>query len=117
MADQPHGQPQEVVQPAHLDAVALCQVIIDCNHVHALACQGVQISRQGGNQGLALAGTHLGNLALVEADTAHHLHVKVAHAQHTLGCLANHCKCLRQNVIQGFTGCQPVLEFLRIACQ
>ena len=117
MADKPHTQSQEVIQPAHLNAVALCQVVIDCHHMHALACQGIQVGRQGSNQCLALTCTHLGNLAFVETDTAHHLHIKMTHAQHALGSLPDYGKGLRQNIVKSLTGCQPVLEFFRIACQ
>jgi hypothetical protein len=38
--------------------------------------------RQRGDQGLALAGAHLGDLALVQHHAADQLHVEVAHAEH-----------------------------------
>jgi hypothetical protein len=50
--------------------------------VHALAFQRVEVDRQGRDQGLALAGAHLGDLARVQHHAADQLHVVVAHAEH-----------------------------------
>ncbi len=60
-----HRQTQEVEQLAHPLRITAGQVIVDGDHMHALARQCVQISRQGRCQGLALTGAHLGNLAVV----------------------------------------------------
>src|SRR5207344_361696 len=55
--------------------VAASEVVVDRDEVDAFAGEGVQIQRHGGDEGLALAGRHLGDLALVQNDTADHLHV------------------------------------------
>ncbi len=99
MADQSNSQSQEVIETSHFDAVTLGQIVIDGNNVHTLASQGIQICRQGSNQGLAFTSTHLCNFSLVETNTSHHLHVKMPHAHDTAGSLTNHCKSLWQDII------------------
>ena len=71
---------QEVVQLAHLGGVAARQVIVDGDHVHAVAGQRVEVHRQRTDQGLALTGAHFGDLARVQHHAADHLYVVVAHA-------------------------------------
>jgi hypothetical protein len=61
------AQAQEVVEPPHPLGIAAGQVVVDRHHVHALAGQGIEVHRQRGHQGLALAGAHLGDLAGVQA--------------------------------------------------
>ena len=63
--------------------------------MHALTGQGIQVGRQGGYQGLALTGAHLGNLAIVQHHAADQLHIEVAHVQHPSGGLAHRGKGLR----------------------
>ena len=64
--DHADAQAQEAVELAHPVGVALRQVVVDGDDVHALACQRVQVHRQRGDQRLAFAGAHLGDLALVQ---------------------------------------------------
>ena len=54
-----------------------------------------------GDEGLALAGPHLGDPALVEHDAAEHLDVEVAHAQGPLHCHAGGGEDLGQDVVHG----------------
>jgi len=53
--------------------------------VGALAAEPVQVERQAGDERLALAGLHLGDLAPVEDYAAHHLDVEVAEPDGPLG--------------------------------
>ncbi len=69
----------ELEQHAHPLGVALGEVVVDGNHVHTLARQGVEVDGQGGHEGLALAGGHLGDFAAVEHHAADELHVVVDH--------------------------------------
>ena len=48
-------------------------------NVDALAAQGVEVDGHGRGERLALAGLHLGDLTLVQGDTAHDLHVEGPH--------------------------------------
>ncbi len=94
------GQPQELVDLAHPLGIALGQIVVDRDHMHAMAGQCIQIAGQRGHQRLAFAGPHFGNLALMQHHAANQLHVKVAHAQHSPAGLAHHGKGLRQQRIQ-----------------
>ena len=67
-----------VVDGAHPLRVALGEVVVDGHDVDAAAGEGVQVGRQRGDQRLALARLHLGDLALVEHNAAHDLDVEVA---------------------------------------
>ena len=108
--DHADRQPQPVVQLAHLGGVAAGEVVIDRDHVHALALQGIEVARQGGDQGLALAGAHLGDLAHVQHHAADQLHVVVAHAQHAHAGLATHGKGLGQDLVERFALGNALLE-------
>ncbi len=68
--------------------------------MNALAGQGVQIDRQGGDQGLALTGLHLGDHAAVQHDAAHELHVEVPLAEGPLGRLSHGREALDQQLVE-----------------
>ena len=80
--DDPHRHAEEVVDAAHPLGVAAGQVVVDRDDVDALAGEGVEVTGQGGHQGLALAGLHLGDAPLVQHHAAHQLHVEVPHVEH-----------------------------------
>ena len=94
------GQPQELVDLAHPLGIAFGQVVIDRHHVHAMACQRIQVAGQGRYQGLAFAGLHFGDLALVQHHAADQLHVKVPHLQYPPASLAHHREGFGQNLVQ-----------------
>ena len=102
--DHPDGEAQEAVDRAHPVRIALRQVLVDRDDVHALAAQRVQVGRQRRHEGLALAGAHLGDLALVQGDAADQLHVEVAHLEGAARRLAHHRKGLRQQLIEARAG-------------
>ena len=107
---QAHGQTHEAVDLAHPLGVTLGQVVVDGDDVHALAGQRVQVGGQGGHQGLAFAGLHLGDAALMQDDAADELHPVGAHAQHTPGGLPAGGKGLGQDVVQSLAILQTLLE-------
>ena len=99
--DQPHVSPEEPVDPAHPLRVALGQVVVDRDDVDALALEGVEVAGQGGHEGLALAGLHLGDVALVQGRAAHQLDVEVALADRAAGALPDGREGLGQQVVEG----------------
>ncbi len=108
--DDADGQAEEAVDLAHPLGVAARQVVVDGHHVHALAGERVQVDRQGGHEGLALAGLHLGDLALVQHDAAHQLHVEGAQAEGAAGGLAGGGEGARQDLVEGGALRQLLLE-------
>ncbi len=78
--------------------------------MHALAGQGVEVHRQGRDQGLALTGLHLGDPAAVQGHAADQLYVEVTHAHHPLAGLAHGGKGFGQQGIERLTGRQTLTE-------
>jgi hypothetical protein len=87
VGDDAHRQAQEVVDGAHPLGVAAGQVVVDGDDVDAAAGQPVEGGGERRDEGLALAGLHLGDLALVQDDAAHHLDVEMAHP--SVRCIAS----------------------------
>jgi hypothetical protein len=85
--------------------------------VHALAGQRVQVDRQRRGQRLALAGAHLGDLAVVQHHAADQLHVEVAHAEHALAGLAHHGEGFGQQVVERLARGHALAEFVGLAAQ
>ena len=64
------GQAEGIVDRPHPLRVALGQVVVHGHQMRAATVQGVEVQRQRGDQRLAFAGLHLGDLALMEDDAA-----------------------------------------------
>ena len=85
--------------------------------MHALAFERIEIDGQRRDECLALARTHLRNLALVQADAADHLHVEMTHAKNAPRRLAHDGKRLGKQLVKAFTVRQPLLELARMTRQ
>ena len=79
--DAADGEPEPAVDAAHPLGVAGGQVLVDRHHVHAPPVEGVEVGGERGDEGLALAGLHLGDPAEVQRHAAHELDVEVALAR------------------------------------
>ena len=101
----------------HPLGVTLGQVVVDRDHVDALAGERVEVARQRGDQGLALTGLHLGDVAEVQRRSAHHLDVVVPLAQRALGRLADHGERLGEDVVEGLPVGQPLAEVVGLGPQ
>ena len=100
--DDADRQPEERVELAHPLGVALGQVVVDRDYVHAVSGERVEVNRKRGDQRFAFAGLHLGDLALVQDNAADQLHVKMAHLQHAPAAFARHCERFRQDFVENF---------------
>ena len=98
--DDADGEAEELVDLAHPLGVALGQVVVDGDHVDAVAGEGVEIAGEGGDEGFAFAGLHFGDLALVQDHAADELHVEVAHLHGAPAGLADHGKGFGQNFVE-----------------
>ena len=103
-------QAEEAVHPAHPLGVTLGQVVVDRDHVHALAGQRVEVGGQGGYQGLALTGAHLRDVPAVQRGTAHDLDVEMPLAQGPLGRLTDGGEGLWQQVVERLAVGQALAE-------
>src|SRR5205814_3107951 len=80
--DDADAHAQEPVETAHPLRVAPRQVVVDGDHVNALAFECVQVGRQRGNERFAFARFHFGDLAGVQHHAAAELYVEVPHVEH-----------------------------------
>jgi hypothetical protein len=94
--DDADGESQEPIDRPHPVGVSLREILVDRDDVHALAREGVQVGGERRDEGLALAGAHLGDLALMQRDAADQLDVEVAHPERAAGRLAHEREGLRQ---------------------
>ena len=113
--NQADREAEEAVEAAHPLRVALCEVIVDRDHVDALARQCIEIDRQRRDKRLAFARAHLGDAAVMQAYAADELHVEMAHAEHAPRALAHDRECLGQDVIKRLALCEPLAELVRLA--
>ena len=115
--EQTDGHAQVLVDAAHPLGVALCQVIVDGNDMHALAGDSVEIAGQRGDEGLTFAGLHLGDVALVQRHGANELHVKVAHTHGALGSLTHGGKGLGEHVVERLAVGVTLAELIGLAAE
>ena len=90
--------------------IALRQVVVHGDQVDARARQRVQVERQARDEGLALAGLHLGDVALVQDDPAHHLDVEHALLRLAPARLADGCVRLEQERVERLAVLEPLPE-------
>jgi len=93
------AQAQEAIDLAHPVRVAARKIVVHRDDVHAGAGKRVEIRGQRRRQRLALAGLHLGDLAVVQHHAAHQLHVEVAHAQGALRRFSDYCESFGQQLL------------------
>jgi len=98
--DDADRESEELVDLAHPLGIALGQIVVHRDHMHAVAGQRIQIAGERGDQRLAFAGLHLADLALVQHHAADQLYVEVAHLHRAPAGLADHRKGLGQNLVQ-----------------
>ena len=108
---------QKAVDLAHPLGVALGQVVVDGDEVSAVAGEPVEVHRHGRDQRLALAGLHLGDVAVVEHDAAHDLHVEGPHAERAPGALARHRERLEEQVVEQLAVLVALAELGRLGAQ
>ena len=108
---------EEPVDLAHPLGVAPGEVVVDRDDVDAFAFERVEIGRQRGDEGLALAGLHLGNLALVQDGAADELDVEVPHVEHAASGLPHDRKRLRKQVVERRALGEAFAEFRGLGAQ
>ena len=111
MHDQSDREPKETMDLSHPFTVTPGQIIIYGYDVYALSCQRVEISRQNCHQRFAFTGLHFCDTALMQHNTADHLHIERLHTQHTPGSLSCSGKSLREKIIQRLPCCKAIFEF------
>ena len=67
------------IQHSHPLGVAFCEVVVDCYHVYAPACQCVKENGECCHEGFTFTGCHLRDFAFVKRDTADYLNIVMNH--------------------------------------
>ena len=115
--DDADTQAEKPVDLPHPFGVALRQIVVDRDDMHALARERIEIDRQRRDQRLALAGLHLGDHAAMQHDPAHQLHIEMALAERALGGLAHRRERLDEQIVEFGAIGEPRLEFGRAGAQ
>ena len=98
--DHADGDAERVVDRAHPLGVAAGEVVVDGDHVDAVAGERVQEHGERRGQRLALAGPHLGDRPVVQDHAADQLDVEVALAERPPRRLAAERERLREQVVE-----------------
>ena len=115
--DQADVESHPLVDSTHPLGVEAGEVVVDRDEVNALATETVEVRRQRADQGLALAGLHLGDPAEVQRRATHQLHVEVTLADHA-GCrLADHSERLDQQIVEALAALDASAELGRLGLQ
>ena len=101
MLDDADRQAERLVERAHPLGVALGQVVVHRDDVHAAPGEGIQIGGEGRHQRLALPGGHLRDGPPMEHHAADELDVEVPHAERPARRLAAHRERLGEQGVQG----------------
>jgi hypothetical protein len=91
---------EEAIDLTHPFGVAAGEVVVYRHYVDALAGQGIKVNRCGGDQSLAFAGFHFGDVAVVQHHAADELNVEMALAERALGGLADGGEGLEHEVVE-----------------
>ena len=100
MHNDTYGQAQETIDLAHPLRVAAGEIIIYRHHMHALAIQGIEISGQRGDQGLAFTGAHFSNATFMQHHAADQLHIKMTLTQRSLGAFSHGGKSGNEQIVE-----------------
>ncbi len=115
--DDPDRHAEEPVEAAHPFGVAARQIVVDRDDVDAFAVERIEIGGQRGDERLAFAGLHLGDLPAVQHDAADELHVEVAHFQHAAARLADDRERFREHFVERFAVAKPLAELRRLSTE
>ena len=117
MNDDPDAETQEAVDLAHPVRVPMGQVVVDRDDMNALARQRVQVDRRRGDQGLAFAGPHFGDPALMQHHAADQRHIVLALAQGAPGGFPDNGKRLFHEIVEARALGDAVLELSGLGAQ
>ena len=115
--DDSDAHPEEPIEASHPLRVAARQVVVDRDDVDALAFEGVQVSGERGDERLAFARFHLGDLAAVQDHAAHQLDVEVAHVEHAPSGLPHHREGFDQQVVERLASRDALAELVGLRAQ
>ncbi len=108
--DHARGHSEGAEDAAHQFALVAREVVVDGHDVDATARDGVQVGGGRRDEGLALTGLHLSDVAEVQGCAAHDLHVEVTHAEGSLRRFAHRGERLGQQVVERLPVAVPLAQ-------
>ena len=112
-----HGDPERVVDRRHPARAGLREIVVRRDEMRALPLQGVQVERERRDVGLALACPHLGDVSLVEHETAHELDVEHALLERSFPRLADRRERFGKNVVDRLAFGETVAQTRGAVCE
>ena len=106
------GQPQRMVELGHPLRVALGEIIVHRDEMGPLAFQGIEVDRQCRDEGFPFTRFHFRDATLVQDHAADELHIEMPHIEHAAGHLPADGEGFREDIVEGRSGLQALLEFL-----
>ena len=113
----PGAQAENGVDGAHPLRVAPREVVVHRHDVHALPVDCIEVDGKRGDEGLALSGAHLGDVAFVQRHAAEELHVEVAHVEGAPGRFADHREGFRKELLERLALLPSLAQRLRLSRQ
>ena len=117
MDDHADAQTQKTVDAPHPLRIAAGEVVVDGDDVNALPRERIQVSREGGDQRLALAGLHFGDGARMKHHAADQLDIEVPLPQRALRRFPNRREGGSQEVIEGLALLELRTKLLSLRAQ
>ena len=130
LLDTTGGEAEEVEEVAHPLGVAAGEVVVDGDELGVPAGEGVEVKRERGDEGLAFAGGHFGDLAGVDGVAADQLDVEVDHvpgelvsadeglgADEAAGGVLHGGESLGENLVEGLAGFQAGAELVGLGAE
>ena len=111
MIDDTHRDTERIIDLSHPDRIAAREIVVDGDHVHALAGQRIEVRRERGDERLAFARAHFRDIALMQDHAADQLHIEVALPERSTRCFAHGRECLRSQRVERFTLFNSGLKF------
>ena len=108
---------EEAVDLPHPLRIALGQIVVDGDEMGAVTGETVEVHGHGRHQGLALAGLHLRDVAVVEHDAAHHLDIEGTHPERPPGALPVHREGFEQEVVEQLAVLMTLAKLDRLGAQ
>ena len=105
------GHAQNAENLAHPFGVATGEIVVHRHNMHTAPCEGVQICGEGRNKSFTLAGFHFRNIALMQENATHQLHIECPQTQGAFCAFAAVGKGFGQNCVQRFAIGNPLAEF------
>ena len=125
-----NGESEEGINLTHPARVAQGKVVVDRDQLAVASGKGVEVERKCRHKSFSLTGSHLGDSAAVQSDTAHKLDIKGNHipdnrlsanfklvTNQTAAGVFHCCECLAHQVIKRFTFGVTLLEFQSLSLE